>query len=156
MPWVLPKMHEALFLDAFELTAIVLAFIEPRLAVVAILAQINALLSYLPFSLYSGVTALGVPIAAILNTLVLVSLHVRLWTGQFRPSLVTATAATAVVTYIGWCGFLSATFPSEELSKWWPGERFMLRASLPILLCSLYASSRCGALSDQRPRRSNV
>ena len=82
------------------------------------------MLSYLPFVLHGGIADLGLPIAAILNTLVLLFLNVRLWTGQFSPSLVTAAAATAVVTYIAWCGILSATFPIEELSKWWPGERY--------------------------------
>ena len=48
MPFLLPKMHDRYFY-AFELTAIALACLNPRYLVVALIAQVDGVLSYLPY-----------------------------------------------------------------------------------------------------------
>jgi len=50
MPYLLPKMQDRYFYG-FELTAIVLACLNPRYLVVALIAQVDGVLSYLPYEL---------------------------------------------------------------------------------------------------------
>jgi len=48
MPFVLPKMHDRYFY-AFEVMTVVLACLNPRFAVIAIVAQINGVIAYLTY-----------------------------------------------------------------------------------------------------------
>jgi Gpi18-like mannosyltransferase len=63
MPFLLPKMHERYFY-AYEVASIVLACVNPRYAVFAVIAQVDCVLSYLAFDM--DVT-LGVQVAAVGN-----------------------------------------------------------------------------------------
>ncbi len=99
MPWILPKMHDRYFY-AFETTAIVLAFLEPRLALIAVLAQINAVLSYLPFDFRTGLAMLATPVAAFLNTLILAHMVRRFATGSFNPFAFAVSASVIALSYL--------------------------------------------------------
>jgi Gpi18-like mannosyltransferase len=48
MPYLLPKMHDRYFYG-FELTAIALACVNPRYLMVALIAQVDGVLSYIPY-----------------------------------------------------------------------------------------------------------
>lgn len=67
MPFVLPKMHDRYFY-AFEIAALVLACVNPRYIVFAVVAQVDGVLSYLAFD--QGII-LGVRMAAIGNAAML-------------------------------------------------------------------------------------
>ena len=75
MPYLLPKMHERYFY-AFEVTVIVLAFLNWRYAPFAILAQVSGVLAYLVFD--RGFTA-GLTPAAIINGFMAAMLSIALW-----------------------------------------------------------------------------
>lgn len=70
MPFLLPKMHDRYFY-AFEMTIIILACLQPRFAPIAIAAQVNGVLAYFAFD---GITAWGLPLAALGNTLIVLTL----------------------------------------------------------------------------------
>lgn len=82
-PFVLPKMHDRYFY-AFEVIAIVLACINPRLAPIAIAAQINGVLAYFAFD---GITGAGLPLAALGNTLILIVLIRYAWISLTAPEI---------------------------------------------------------------------
>ncbi|MEJ6845071.1 hypothetical protein V3589_02460 [Sinorhizobium fredii] len=119
MPWILPKMHDRYFY-AFETTAILLAFLEPRLALVAIMAQVNAVLSYLSFDFRRGLPMLGTPLAALLNTLTLGFVVRRFVAGPFSAFAFTVSATAIVLAYCLWLTGLAATTAPAEISTWWP------------------------------------
>ncbi|MCK1655162.1 hypothetical protein IVA88_27485 [Bradyrhizobium sp. 149] len=77
MPYLLPKMHERYFY-AFELASIALACLNPRYLPVAVIAQVDGVLSYLAFE--SGIV-LGVLPAALCNSLLVFYLVLDLWRG---------------------------------------------------------------------------
>lgn len=119
MPWILPKMHDRYFY-AFEISMIVLAFMEPRLAILAVIAQFDAVATYFSFD---GGAALGAPIAALLNTLVLVSLQLRLWTGTFDGESFARQFRPVVLTFLLWCGVVIFSLPKAHAAHWWPIDR---------------------------------
>jgi Gpi18-like mannosyltransferase len=69
-PFLLPKMHDRYFY-AFEVMAIVLACLHPRLIPIALAAQLNGVLAYLA---YYGIAASLLPIAALGNAWILIEL----------------------------------------------------------------------------------
>jgi Gpi18-like mannosyltransferase len=81
MPFLLPKMHDRYFY-AFEVTAIVLACLNPKLMAVAILAQLDGVLSYFAFD---GVNRYGPFVAALGNAALCVALSLYAWRRLSRP-----------------------------------------------------------------------
>jgi Gpi18-like mannosyltransferase len=96
MPYLLPKMHDRYFY-AFELASIALACINLRYLPVALIAQVDGILSYLAFE--AGIP-MGLPSAALCNGILAYYLLVDVWRGErgFR------------VPKGAWLGFLAATF----------------------------------------------
>lgn len=140
MPWILPKMHDRYFY-AFELTSIVLAFLEPRLLLIAVVAQTDAVLSYLPFDL-QGLALLGLPLAAILNTASLAFLIARIWTGEFKQSRYALTILYIIGIYFVWVYGIAFAVESSRLVEWWPVNYFDpigLAAYLAFLALALIA-----------------
>jgi hypothetical protein len=88
MPFLLPKMHDRYFY-AFEMMAIVLACLKPRLAVIAIAAQLNGILAYLA---YYGMASSWLRIAALGNGWILVALLLYAWRKVSKPDLSDAAA----------------------------------------------------------------
>lgn len=123
MPFLLPKMHERYFYG-FEILSIVLAFLDPRYAIVAIIAQVDAILAYLPFEMQHGISVLGAPLAAVLNTILLVSVQCALWqrTVLNRRALALSVCIAAAL-YVSWCGILTVAVPTQDLLRWWPADR---------------------------------
>ena len=70
MPFLLPKMHDRYFY-AFEVMAIVLACLHPRLIPIALAAQLNGVLAYLA---YYGIAESLLPLAALGNAWILAEL----------------------------------------------------------------------------------
>lgn len=83
MPFVLPKMHDRYFY-AFEVIVIALACIDRRFVAVAIAAQLNGVLAYFAFD---GITAIGLPLAAIGNTLIVILLVRHAWITFASPAI---------------------------------------------------------------------
>lgn len=73
MPFLLPKMHDRYFY-AFEMTSIILACLNPRYAIIAVVAQVDAVFSYIGFDRQ---IILGVGVAAMQNLGLLVFLACR-------------------------------------------------------------------------------
>lgn len=119
MPWVLPKMHDRFFFG-FEMMAIVLAFTEPRLALVAVVAQIDAVLTYFSFDFRRGLYLLGTPLAAVLNTLTLGFMLVRFRSGTFQPMAFALSASATVLAYILWLLVSLLGLGPERAALWWP------------------------------------
>ena len=88
MPSILPKMHDRYFY-AFELMAIVLACMKPRLAVIAIAAQFNGILAYLA---YYGIASDWLRLAAIGNAWILLELGLYAWRKLGKPDVEDAAA----------------------------------------------------------------
>jgi len=88
MPFLLPKMRDRYFY-AFEMMAIVLACLKPRLAVIAIAAQLNGILAYLA---YYGMASSWLRIAALGNGWILVALLLYAWRKVSKPDLSDADA----------------------------------------------------------------
>ena len=95
MPLILPKMHDRYFY-AFEIMAIVLACMKPRLAVIAVAAQLDGVLAYLA---YYGFAASWLRLAALGNIWILVELGQYAWRKLKEPSPPDA-AAFSVVTFV--------------------------------------------------------
>ena len=68
---------------------------------IAVVAQTDAVLSYLPFDL-RGLALLGLPLAAILNTASLAFLIARIWTGEFKQSRYAFTILAITGIYFVW------------------------------------------------------
>lgn len=102
MPLLLPKMHERYFY-AFEITAIALAFVNPRYFPIAATAQVSGVLAYLVFE--KGQTAATLSPAALLNMLMAFWLLRDLWAVEeeerwnwtWRPWLAFSGAALALI-----------------------------------------------------------
>jgi Gpi18-like mannosyltransferase len=95
MPYLLPKMHERYFY-AFELAAIALACLNLRYLPIAVIAQVDGVLSYLPFE--RGIV-MGLLPAALCNAFLGVYLMLDLWHGErgFR------------LPKVAWLGFAAST-----------------------------------------------
>lgn len=70
MPFLLPKMHDR-YVYGFEVAILILACLRPVYWPVALLAQVDSALAYFPFD---GLSSLGLPVAALTNLLILVTL----------------------------------------------------------------------------------
>lgn len=101
MPSVLPKMHDRYFY-AFEVMAIVLACIKPRLAVIAIAAQLNGVLAYLA---YYGIAADWLAVAAIGNIWILLELGLYAWRTLGKADSDEATAFSPMLFVGGLAAF---------------------------------------------------
>jgi Gpi18-like mannosyltransferase len=97
MPLLLPKMHDRYFY-AFEVMAVVLAFMKPRLAVIAVAAQIDGVLAYLA---YYGVAASWLRLAALGNVWILVELGQYAWRKFKEPRPPDATAFSVMTFVVG-------------------------------------------------------
>jgi len=95
MPYLLPKMHDRYFY-AFELASIALACLNPRYLPVAVIAQVDGVLSYLGFE---REIIMGVLPAALCNTFLGFYLVLDLWRGErgFR------------FPKVAWLGFAAST-----------------------------------------------
>lgn len=78
MPFLLPKMHDRFFY-AFEVTAIVLACLNPKFITIAVMAQLTGVLSYFA---YDGVNGYGPLLAAFGNSALVLALGSYAW-GRF-------------------------------------------------------------------------
>jgi len=88
MPFLLAKMHDRYFY-AFEIMAIVLACLKPRLAVIAIAAQFNGVLAYFA---YYGMTSSWLRLAALGNGWILIELVLYAWRKVGKPETSDADA----------------------------------------------------------------
>jgi len=131
MPFVLPKMHERYFYP-FEVLSIVLVGVDPKLTVVAVASQIIAVLSYSTFEflesphlIYLVAAYLGLPLAAILNTFLLVFMQQRFWLDRqivdFR--MLRRALLLASMIYVAWFLIMMFTIPTQAMWKWWPLNR---------------------------------
>lgn len=105
--FLLPKMHDRYFLAA-DLFSIVLVFFVPRLWLVAVGFQISSMAAYVPnitFSLTGSATGATVPMAAMLNTVLVAFLVTEFWRICTRPGSrlgeTMETFATAGAAVIG-------------------------------------------------------
>ena len=101
MPSVLPKMHDRYFY-AFEVMAIVLACLKPRLAVIAVAAQINGVLAYLA---YYGMASSWLRLAALGNVWILVALVLYAWRKASKPGLPDSLAFSPLTFIVGMSAF---------------------------------------------------
>jgi Gpi18-like mannosyltransferase len=101
MPYLLPKMHDRYFY-AFEVMAIVLACLKPRMAVVAIAAQLNGVLAYLA---YYGVMSSWLRLAAFGNGWILAELILYAWRKISKPGLPDSLAFSPRTFVAGMCAF---------------------------------------------------
>jgi Gpi18-like mannosyltransferase len=97
MPSVLPKMHDRYFY-AFEVIGIVLACLKPRLAVIAIAAQLNGVLAYLA---YYGMVSSWLGLAALGNGWILVELVLCAWRKVSKPGIPDSLAFSPRTFVIG-------------------------------------------------------
>jgi Gpi18-like mannosyltransferase len=97
MPFVLPKMHDRYFY-AFEVMAIVLAFLKPRLSVIAIAAQIDGVLAYLA---YYGVVTSALYLAAVGNGWILFELIRYAWRKASKPDVPDSLAFSPIKFVVG-------------------------------------------------------
>jgi Gpi18-like mannosyltransferase len=101
MPFILPKMHDRYFY-AFEVMAIVLACLKPRLAVIAIAAQLDGVLAYLA---YYGVASSWLSLAALANGWILIELVLYAWRKVSEPGLTDALAFSPRTFVVGLSAF---------------------------------------------------
>jgi Gpi18-like mannosyltransferase len=114
MPYLLPKMHERYFY-AFELASLCLACINPRYIALAIVAQVDGVLSYLPYDRQWQVHY-DVFAAALGNTLLALFL-LRQFFGKDQPSkLVTPHLVGYVALCAGFGGFLAYLYVVRQPS----------------------------------------
>ena len=135
MPYLLPKMHDRYFY-AFEIASIALACLNPRYLPLAVIAQVDGVLSYLGFE--RGII-LGLLPAALCNTVLGLYLVRDLWRGEhgFRfPKLAWLGFATSTV---GLFSYLILVDPSPNMSP-----AYLVVASLAtITALMLMEESRC-------------
>jgi Gpi18-like mannosyltransferase len=104
-PLLLPKMHDRYFY-AFEVMAIVLACLHPRLIPVALAAQLNGVLAYLA---YYGTAASLLPLAALGNLWILIELGMFAKRKLTEPEPIDAAAFSPMLFVTG-LGAFWATF----------------------------------------------
>ncbi len=97
MPFVLPKMHDRYFY-AFELMAIVIATIDPRMGLLALAAQLNGLVSYLVFE---DLPWFDLRPAALGNTLLVIVLTRHVWSNLYSHPTQQETASASRLLAIG-------------------------------------------------------
>ena len=103
LPFLLPKMHDRYFY-AFEIFAIVLACLRPRLAVIAVAAQINGVLAYLA---YYGIASSALRLAALGNGWILVELGLYAWRKFSSPDMSDVVAFSPLIFVVGLVAFWS-------------------------------------------------
>lgn len=139
MPYLLPKMHDRYFY-AFELASIALACLNWRYLPLAVIAQIDGVLSYLGFE-YEIV--MGILPAALCNTLLGFYLVLDLWRGErgFRvPKMAWLGFAASMV---GLFSYLLLADPG-----WNASPTFLLAMSLAtVMALTLMSESRCTGAS---------
>jgi Gpi18-like mannosyltransferase len=135
MPYLLPKMHDRYFY-AFELASIALACLNLRYLPFAVIAQVDGVLSYLPFE--CGIV-IGLLPAALSNTVLGFYLVLDLWRGErgFRFPKVAwlgfAASTVGLLSYLIFAGPGSNTSPA-----------YLLTASLATAMTlMLVKESRC-------------
>lgn len=101
MPFLLPKMHDRYFY-AFEVMAIVLACLRPRLAVIAVAAQIDGLLAYFA---YYGIKLTWLPLATLGNGWILIELGLYGWRKFNNPELSDVVAFSPLIFVVGLAAF---------------------------------------------------
>jgi Gpi18-like mannosyltransferase len=135
LPYLLPKMHDRYFY-AFELASIALASINLRYLPLAVIAQVDGVLSYIGFEY--GIV-MGLLPAAFCNTLLGFYLVLDLWGGErgFRfPKMVWLGFAASMV------GLFSYLFLADP--GWNASPAFLLVASIAVLASfALMRTSRC-------------
>lgn len=135
MPYLLPKMHDRYFY-AFELASIALACLNLRYLPVAVVAQLDGVLSYLGFE--RGI-AMGLLPAALCNTFIGFYLVLDLWRGErgFRfPKLAWLGFAASTA---GLLSYLILADPGWNLSP-----AYLLAASFATAMAlMLMKESRC-------------
>ena len=139
MPYLLPKMHDRYFY-AFELASIALACLNMRYLPLAVIAQVDGVLSYLGFEY--GIV-MGLLPAALCNTLLGFYLVLDFWPGErgFRFSK------------FAWLGFAASTvglFSYLLLADpgWNASPTFLLAASVTTFMTlTLMRESRCARAS---------
>jgi Gpi18-like mannosyltransferase len=104
-PFLLPQMHDRYFY-AFEVMAIVVACLHPRLIPVALAAQLNGVLAYLA---YYGTAASLLPLAALGNLWILIELGMFAKRKLTEPEPVDAAAFSPMLFVTG-LGAFWATF----------------------------------------------
>lgn len=132
MPFLLPKMHERYFY-AFEVASISLACINPGYGAVALIAQISGVLSYLPYD--RGIVR-GLPLAALLNTVLVVFLLQRLRTKERRSRFVLSHYRQFIALIIAFVSFLAYT-RYREITIAESVVYFIFYVALPVQAYSL-------------------
>jgi Gpi18-like mannosyltransferase len=139
MPYLLPKMHDRYFY-AFELASIALACLNLRYLPLAVIAQVDGVLSYLGFEL--GI-AMGLLPAALCNTIIGVYLVLDLWRGErgFRFPRVAWLGYAA--STVGLLCYLILADPGWNLSP-----TYLLAASLATAMALLLVKQSRDASAD--------
>ncbi|HEY3811656.1 MAG TPA: hypothetical protein VGL66_00400 [Caulobacteraceae bacterium] len=112
-PYLLPKMHERYFY-AFEITALVLACCNPRYWLVAFVAQLNAVFSYIAYD-HNVTTA--IPFAAAQNGLLLAFLVQDLRARAQAEFISLRSGATYVV--LAFSGLAALWLSAERAGEAW-------------------------------------
>ena len=146
LPFLLPKMHERYFY-AYEVTSIVLACINPRYAVFAIIAQVDCILSYLAFDV--GIV-LGVRAAAVENLVMVFYVYREL----MRPNLTAASGKTPFPKGAWLCYILVLTAMAVLLAQTASEQAGVVIAFGFVILLVLMAGStvlllRCSLQAEQ-------
>lgn len=89
-PYLLPKMQDRYFYP-FELTAIILACLQPRYVVVALASQVTGVIAYLALA---DISSVAVRVAALPSGLLLIFLVQGLGQGLKAPEVDAAGLAT--------------------------------------------------------------
>jgi Gpi18-like mannosyltransferase len=114
MPYLLPKMHDRYFYG-FELVAIALACVNPRYLVVALISQVDGVLSYLPYerTVPPGVVTPAVLCNGALAIFILFELLKPAPNGRFAWAHCAAWAAACAASFAA----LLALGPSRPLPR---------------------------------------
>jgi hypothetical protein len=139
MPYLLPKMHDRYFY-AFELASIALACLNLRYLPLAVIAQVDGVLSYLGFEF--GI-AMGLLPAALCNTIIGIYLVLDLWRGErgFRFPRVAWLGYAA--STVGLLCYLILADPGWNLSP-----TYLLAASLATAMALLLVKQSRDASAD--------
>lgn len=103
MPYLLPKMHDRYFY-AFEVASILLACINPRYVPVAVLAQVDGILSYFAFDRVFGFEIL---VAALCNTVLALFLVGQLHCSEVATSFPTRQFVRFSLLIVGFVSLLA-------------------------------------------------
>lgn len=152
MPWALPKMHERYFY-AFEITMMVAAFAEPRLTFLALVAQIDALITYVGVDLndHSGLGIWGPPFAAMINTVLLVAMIRRLTTDRYFDA--SPAFMAVIVSYVLWTLVVAGAGRDKMLTYWPAAKDDIAGLSAFLLILGLVSSSIAASSWIIRSRR---